>query len=231
MQVFIAEQLLYTSKDLARHQQTGDIEGVMAESGFKGHPSCRLSFFPSFFNPEAKTRSKDHTLNTAPDRVPSLHMAIFIKFFLLGECTSKSSMLILRKQGMKGRCCTEACHMTYICNRCRQLQRVRKEVLQTEVLFHVNTCGNVLYRILKVLLHLWGHAESHSLNIFREAHPRLMNGVLDSLVHQISDMDISRRELILYAYDLKVYRCLTAISLVNQANGWWLFDDSADYYL
>ena len=48
LQVFIAEQLLYTSKDLARHQQTGDIEGVMAESGFKGHPSCR-SQLPSFY--------------------------------------------------------------------------------------------------------------------------------------------------------------------------------------
>ena len=40
-QVFIAEQVLYTRPDLHKHVRTGDLEGPMAESGFKGHPDCR----------------------------------------------------------------------------------------------------------------------------------------------------------------------------------------------
>lgn len=47
MQVFLAEQCLYSKSELDRHMKTGDVEGPMAESGFKGHPECRWgsSFF------------------------------------------------------------------------------------------------------------------------------------------------------------------------------------------
>ena len=41
LQVFIAEQVLYTKGDLHKHVRTGDLEGPLAESGFKGHPDCR----------------------------------------------------------------------------------------------------------------------------------------------------------------------------------------------
>ena len=41
VQVFISEQVLYSKADLMRHNQVGDVEGAMAESGFKGHPMCR----------------------------------------------------------------------------------------------------------------------------------------------------------------------------------------------
>ncbi|KAK9858006.1 hypothetical protein WJX84_008852, partial [Apatococcus fuscideae] len=40
--VFIAEQVLYTKGDLHKHVRTGDLEGPLAESGFKGHPDCRF---------------------------------------------------------------------------------------------------------------------------------------------------------------------------------------------
>uniref|UniRef100_A0A383VLU4 RING-type E3 ubiquitin transferase n=1 Tax=Tetradesmus obliquus TaxID=3088 RepID=A0A383VLU4_TETOB len=40
--VFISEQVLYSKSDLERHMRTGDDEGPMAESGFKGHPLCRF---------------------------------------------------------------------------------------------------------------------------------------------------------------------------------------------
>jgi hypothetical protein len=42
VQVFISEQVLYSKSDLERHMRTGDDEGPMAESGFKGHPICRF---------------------------------------------------------------------------------------------------------------------------------------------------------------------------------------------
>ena len=41
LQVFISEQILYTRADLGRHMRSGDVEGAMAESGFKGHPQCK----------------------------------------------------------------------------------------------------------------------------------------------------------------------------------------------
>ena len=41
MQVFLCEQVLYSSQDLKHHMKSGDTEGPMAESGFKGHPMCR----------------------------------------------------------------------------------------------------------------------------------------------------------------------------------------------
>ena len=41
-QVFVPEQLVYTRPDLERHQRTGDAQGPLAESGFKGHPDCRF---------------------------------------------------------------------------------------------------------------------------------------------------------------------------------------------
>lgn len=41
LQVFIPEQVLYTKPELHRHLRQGDLEGAMAESGFKGHPLCR----------------------------------------------------------------------------------------------------------------------------------------------------------------------------------------------
>ena len=40
--VFVAEQIAYTKPDLDRHMKHGDLEGEMAESGFKGHPECRF---------------------------------------------------------------------------------------------------------------------------------------------------------------------------------------------
>lgn len=33
--------MLYNKDALRRHQESGDVSGPMAESGFKGHPSCR----------------------------------------------------------------------------------------------------------------------------------------------------------------------------------------------
>eukprot|EP00891_Asterochloris_glomerata_P003402 jgi/Astpho2/3402/e_gw1.00054.83.1_t len=40
--VFLCEQVLYSSQDLKHHMKSGDTEGPMAESGFKGHPMfCR----------------------------------------------------------------------------------------------------------------------------------------------------------------------------------------------
>lgn len=41
-QVFVCEQLLYSKASLDRHLKTGDEEGPLAESGFKGHPQCRF---------------------------------------------------------------------------------------------------------------------------------------------------------------------------------------------
>lgn len=40
--VFLAEQIAYTKPELERHMRQGDVEGPMAESGFKGHPDCRF---------------------------------------------------------------------------------------------------------------------------------------------------------------------------------------------
>uniref|UniRef100_A0A7S3QSY8 RanBP2-type domain-containing protein n=1 Tax=Dunaliella tertiolecta TaxID=3047 RepID=A0A7S3QSY8_DUNTE len=48
--VFLCEQLLYTRFDLDKHNKTGDDEGPLAESGFKGHPMChfcRTRFYDS----------------------------------------------------------------------------------------------------------------------------------------------------------------------------------------
>ncbi|PNH12741.1 LIM domain and RING finger protein [Tetrabaena socialis] len=48
--IFLSEQLLYSKDALRRHQDTGDESGPLAESGFKGHPSCkfcRTRFFDS----------------------------------------------------------------------------------------------------------------------------------------------------------------------------------------
>ena len=45
LQVFIPEQILYSKSELSRHQRTGDVEGAMAESGFRGHPLCRCVYF------------------------------------------------------------------------------------------------------------------------------------------------------------------------------------------
>ena len=39
--VFVGEQQLYGKPELERHLKSGDVEGPMAESGFKGHPECR----------------------------------------------------------------------------------------------------------------------------------------------------------------------------------------------
>lgn len=41
-QVFVSEQLLYTRPELERHKRTGDTEGPLAESGFRGHAHCRF---------------------------------------------------------------------------------------------------------------------------------------------------------------------------------------------
>jgi hypothetical protein len=41
-QVFISEQEVYSKSDLQRHMHQGDLIGPLAESGFKGHPSCRF---------------------------------------------------------------------------------------------------------------------------------------------------------------------------------------------
>lgn len=40
--VFLAEQIAYTKSELDRHMKQGDLDGAMAESGFKGHPECRF---------------------------------------------------------------------------------------------------------------------------------------------------------------------------------------------
>ncbi len=40
--VFLAEQIAYTKPELDRHMKQGDLDGAMAESGFKGHPECRF---------------------------------------------------------------------------------------------------------------------------------------------------------------------------------------------
>ncbi|GBF91964.1 hypothetical protein Rsub_04688 [Raphidocelis subcapitata] len=48
--VFISEQVLYSRRDLDRHNRTGDDAGPLAEAGFKGHPPChfcRTRFFDS----------------------------------------------------------------------------------------------------------------------------------------------------------------------------------------
>lgn len=41
-QVFVSEQVLYSKADLERHCRTGDDAGPLADSGFRGHPSCRF---------------------------------------------------------------------------------------------------------------------------------------------------------------------------------------------
>lgn len=38
----MSEQLLYTRPELERHKRTGDTEGPLAESGFRGHAHCRF---------------------------------------------------------------------------------------------------------------------------------------------------------------------------------------------
>ncbi|MEW5299479.1 MAG: hypothetical protein WDW36_002493 [Sanguina aurantia] len=40
--VFASEQQAYTKADLDKHNKQGDDTGPLAESGFKGHPSCRF---------------------------------------------------------------------------------------------------------------------------------------------------------------------------------------------
>jgi hypothetical protein len=40
--VFISEQVLYSKRDLDRHNRTGDDAGPLAEAGFKGHPPCHF---------------------------------------------------------------------------------------------------------------------------------------------------------------------------------------------
>ncbi|KIZ00810.1 LIM domain and RING finger protein, partial [Monoraphidium neglectum] len=40
--VFISEQVLYSRRDLDRHNRTGDDAGPLAEAGFKGHPPCHF---------------------------------------------------------------------------------------------------------------------------------------------------------------------------------------------
>ena len=40
--LFAAEQQVYSEAALARHRTTGDADGPLAESGFKGHPACRF---------------------------------------------------------------------------------------------------------------------------------------------------------------------------------------------
>lgn len=40
--VFCQEQVLYTRSELSRHYKRGDTKGVMAEAGFKGHPTCQF---------------------------------------------------------------------------------------------------------------------------------------------------------------------------------------------
>ncbi|UPQ97514.1 RING zinc finger protein [Chloropicon primus] len=40
--VFVQEQILYTRSELKRHCKRGDAKGVMADSGFSGHPSCKF---------------------------------------------------------------------------------------------------------------------------------------------------------------------------------------------
>jgi hypothetical protein len=48
--VFISEQVLYSKRDLDRHNRTGDDAGPLAEAGFKGHPPChfcRTRFYDS----------------------------------------------------------------------------------------------------------------------------------------------------------------------------------------
>ena len=41
MQVFLAEQVLYSKQELNSHKQNGDKEGPLAESGFTGHCYCK----------------------------------------------------------------------------------------------------------------------------------------------------------------------------------------------
>jgi len=41
-QVFVNEQVLYTRSELTRHYKRGDAAGVMADAGFKGHPTCQF---------------------------------------------------------------------------------------------------------------------------------------------------------------------------------------------
>lgn len=43
MQVFLSEQVLYQPDQLRSHQQHGDYEGPLADSGFTGHPYCRFT--------------------------------------------------------------------------------------------------------------------------------------------------------------------------------------------
>eukprot|EP00210_Caulerpa_lentillifera_P007582 g7242.t1 len=39
---FICEQILYSPFDMKRHMSRGDVEGPLAEGGFKGHPICEF---------------------------------------------------------------------------------------------------------------------------------------------------------------------------------------------
>jgi E3 ubiquitin-protein ligase ZNF598 len=41
-QVFVGEQQLYDKEGLERHMRRGDLEGPLAEAGFKGHPRCNF---------------------------------------------------------------------------------------------------------------------------------------------------------------------------------------------
>ncbi|GMH45996.1 hypothetical protein BSKO_13960 [Bryopsis sp. KO-2023] len=40
--VFVSEQIVYGKNELARHLKQGDLEGPLAQAGFKGHPQCRF---------------------------------------------------------------------------------------------------------------------------------------------------------------------------------------------
>lgn len=57
--VFIGEQLLYTPRELEQHIRKGDDQGVLAESGFHGHPECR--FCQQHFYGESELYTHMHT--------------------------------------------------------------------------------------------------------------------------------------------------------------------------
>lgn len=40
--MFVCEQILYSPADMKRHMSRGDVEGPLAEGGFKGHPICEF---------------------------------------------------------------------------------------------------------------------------------------------------------------------------------------------
>lgn len=58
--VFVSEQLLYSKQALDQHLKSGDEEGPMVESGFKGHPQCKFCKKRFFGQTELYNHNQQH---------------------------------------------------------------------------------------------------------------------------------------------------------------------------